>query len=92
MSFLRCGAQGLDLFEVTGDVPGGEEVNHMAPNVEAENLDEVVEELETAGIEASERTPRNSVFIHDPDGHQIEMLLRTARERKRERQAVQVSP
>jgi catechol 2,3-dioxygenase-like lactoylglutathione lyase family enzyme len=30
-SFLRCGIQGLDLFELAGrDVHGGEEMNHMA--------------------------------------------------------------
>jgi catechol 2,3-dioxygenase-like lactoylglutathione lyase family enzyme len=87
MSFLRCGMQGLDLFEVAGDVHGGEEMNHMALDVEADDLDEVIEKLEKAGIDASERTPRNSVFIHDPDGHQIEMLPRSAQERARERNA-----
>jgi catechol 2,3-dioxygenase-like lactoylglutathione lyase family enzyme len=87
MSFLRCGIQGLDLFEVAGDVHGGEEMNHMALDVEADDLDEVIEKLEKAGIDASERTPRNSVFIHDPDGHQIEMLPRSAQERSRERNA-----
>ena len=36
-SFLRCGMQGLDLFEMAGcDVHGGEEMNHMALNVEEE--------------------------------------------------------
>jgi catechol 2,3-dioxygenase-like lactoylglutathione lyase family enzyme len=91
MSFLRCGMQGLDLFEVAGDVHGGKEMNHMALNVEADNLDEVVEKLEKAGVEASERTPRNSVFIHDPDGHQIEMLPRTARQREAEHQVAHTS-
>jgi catechol 2,3-dioxygenase-like lactoylglutathione lyase family enzyme len=72
-------------------VHGGKEMNHMALNVEADNLDEVVEKLEKAGVEASERTPRNSVFIHDPDGHQIEMLPRSARERDREHQVAHTS-
>ena len=87
MSFLRCGAQGLDLFEITGDVHGGEEMNHMALDVEAEDLDEIVDKLEKAGLEMSERTPRNSVFIHDPDGHQIEMLPRSAQARTARRNA-----
>jgi catechol 2,3-dioxygenase-like lactoylglutathione lyase family enzyme len=44
-SFLACGAQGLDLFEVaSGDVHGGEEMNHMALSVAAD-LDEIVAEL-----------------------------------------------
>ena len=91
MSFLRCGMQGLDLFEIAGDVHGGEEMNHIALEVEAVDLDEVVEMLEEAGVSASERTPRNSVFIHDPDGHQIEMLPHSAHERARAREAAQAS-
>jgi glyoxylase I family protein len=74
MSFLSCGAQGLDLFELTGNVHGGEEMHHMALEVQASGLDEVVEELANAGIDTSEPTSRNTVFIHDPDGHQIEVL------------------
>jgi catechol 2,3-dioxygenase-like lactoylglutathione lyase family enzyme len=85
-SFLRCGGQGLDLFEVAGDAHGGEEMNHMALNVAAEDLDQLVACLSEAGVDASHRTPRNSVFISDPDGHRLEMLPRTASERSRERQ------
>jgi catechol 2,3-dioxygenase-like lactoylglutathione lyase family enzyme len=85
-SFLRCGGQGLDLFQVSGDAHGGQEMNHMALNVAADDLDELVAGLSDAGIDASERTPRNSVFISDPDGHRLEMLPRTASERARERQ------
>lgn len=84
-SFLRCGAQGLDLFEVsTGDAFGGKEMNHMALCVEADDLDEVIAELLNGGIEMSERTPRNTVFISDPDGHRIEILPRSASERATE--------
>ncbi|MHB1445898.1 MAG: VOC family protein [Acidimicrobiales bacterium] len=88
-SFLRCGMQGLDLFETAGqDVHAGQEMNHMALNVVAEDLDAVMAGLSEAGIDASERTPRNSVFISDPDGHRIEMLPLTASERARERAAL----
>jgi len=88
-SFLRCGVQGLDLFETAGqDVHAGLEMNHMALNVAADDLDAVVAGLSDAGIDASERTPRNSVFISDPDGHRIEMLPLTAGERAHERAAV----
>ncbi|HLX87928.1 MAG TPA: VOC family protein [Acidimicrobiales bacterium] len=85
-SFLLCGMQGLDLFEVPGDAHGGKEMHHMAMNVAAEDLDELVALLTRAGVDASARTPRNSVFISDPDGHRLEMLPRTASERARERQ------
>jgi len=85
-SFLLCGMQGLDLFEVPEDAHGGQEMNHMALNVAADDLDELVGLLSDAGIEAPMRTPRNSVFISDPDGHRLEILPVTASERARERQ------
>jgi catechol 2,3-dioxygenase-like lactoylglutathione lyase family enzyme len=85
-SFLRCGMQGLDLFEVSGDAYGGQEMNHMALNVAAKDLDQLVTRLSAAGVDASARTPRNSVFISDPDGHRLEMLPHTASERAHERQ------
>jgi glyoxylase I family protein len=85
-SFLRCGGQGLDLFQVSGDAHGGQEMNHMALNVAADNLDDLMAGLAEAGVAASEPTPRNSVFVSDPDGHRLEMLPRTASERAREHQ------
>jgi catechol 2,3-dioxygenase-like lactoylglutathione lyase family enzyme len=91
-SFLRCGDQGLDLFEVRdGNVHGGEEMNHMALCVAADDLDEIVKELSECGVQSSERTPRNSVFISDPDGHRIEMLPLSAPARVSEREASQSS-
>jgi catechol 2,3-dioxygenase-like lactoylglutathione lyase family enzyme len=90
-SFLRCGMQGLDLFEVTGEAHGGEEMNHMALNVAAEDLEELVTRLSEAGVDASQRTRRNTVFISDPDGHRLEMLPRSASERARERQATSLT-
>ena len=87
-SFLRCGMQGLDLFEMADcDVHGGEEMNHMALNVDASDVDLLVAGLSEAGIAAYEMTPRNSVFISDPDGHRIEMLPVSASERDHERQS-----
>jgi catechol 2,3-dioxygenase-like lactoylglutathione lyase family enzyme len=79
MSFLHCGSQGLDLFEVPEpEVHGGQEMNHMALSVEAAEIGEVSAVLKKAGIEVSGKTPRNTVFISDPDGHRIEILPRTA--------------
>jgi catechol 2,3-dioxygenase-like lactoylglutathione lyase family enzyme len=86
-SFLRCGAQGLDLFQVDSDVHSGEEMNHMALEVDARDLDEVAARLTSAGIDASQRTTRNSLFIADPDGHRIEMLPLTANELEHKRKA-----
>jgi catechol 2,3-dioxygenase-like lactoylglutathione lyase family enzyme len=87
-SFLRCGMQGLDLFEMADcDVHGGEEMNHMALNVDAADVELLVAGLSEAGIDAFEMTPRNSVFISDPDGHRIEMLPLSASERDHERES-----
>jgi catechol 2,3-dioxygenase-like lactoylglutathione lyase family enzyme len=90
-AFLRCGIQGLDLFETDSGSHGGEEMNHMALCVAADEIDEVVVALNAAGITTSPRTERNSVFIHDPDGHRIEMLPLSAHERSGEREAARAS-
>jgi catechol 2,3-dioxygenase-like lactoylglutathione lyase family enzyme len=87
-AFLRCGLQGVDLFEMANcDVHGGEEMNHMALNVDIADVDLLVAGLSEAGIDAFEMTPRNSVFISDPDGHRIEMLPVSASERDHERES-----
>jgi glyoxylase I family protein len=90
-SFLLCGMQGLDLFEVPEDAHGGQEMNHMALNVAVDDVDQLVTLLSEAGIEAPVRTPRNSVFISDPDGHCLEILPGTASERARERQGTRLT-
>ena len=87
-SFLRCGIQGLDLFEMVDcDVHGGEEMNHMALNVDVADVELLVARLSGAGIDAFEKTPRHSVFISDPDGHPIELLPSSASERDHERES-----
>ena len=91
-SFLRCGLQGLDLFErADGDVHGGEEMNHLALNVDAADVEMLVAGLSEAGIDAFEVTPRDSVFISDPDGHRIEMLPISASERDHERESARAT-
>lgn len=71
--------QGLDLFEVSEDAHGGQEMNHMALNVAADDVDQLMALLSEAGIEPPQRTRRNSVFISD-HGHHLEILPRTASE------------
>lgn len=79
MSFLVAGSQGLDLFQVSeGDVHGGQEMSHMALSVEARGVDDVVALLKSAGVAEVDKTPRNTVFIFDPDGHRLEILPRSA--------------
>jgi catechol 2,3-dioxygenase-like lactoylglutathione lyase family enzyme len=91
MSFLQGGSQGLDLFEVPeGDVHGGEEMNHMALSVETADIGDVSAAFKKAGIEVSGKTPRNTVFISDPDGHRIEILPRTANVRALDHDQTQI--
>jgi catechol 2,3-dioxygenase-like lactoylglutathione lyase family enzyme len=52
-SFLLCGVQGLDIFEVPEDAHGGEEMNHLALNVAVGDVDQLVALLTEAGIEAT---------------------------------------
>jgi catechol 2,3-dioxygenase-like lactoylglutathione lyase family enzyme len=80
MSFLLAGSQGLDLI-ATGDAHGGQEMSHMALSVEADDIKEVLAVLQTVSVAVSDKTPRNSVFISDPDGHRIEILPRSANAR-----------
>jgi lactoylglutathione lyase len=89
-AFLRCGLQGLDLFEVAGDVHGGGELDHIALNVVGGDVDGVVAELESAGVHIVERTRRNTVMITDPDGHSIEILPRSANQRRNELETTQL--
>jgi catechol 2,3-dioxygenase len=82
ISFLLAGSQGLDLLQVSnGDAHGGQEMSHMALSVETDDVDDVIALLEAAGVGVSGKTPRNSVFIFDPDGHRIEVLPRSANAR-----------
>jgi catechol 2,3-dioxygenase-like lactoylglutathione lyase family enzyme len=84
---LLCGVQGLDLFEVAENFEVGREMNHMAINVAADDIDEVCAALDAAGVEHSEPTHRHTVFVADPDGHRLEILPLAAKERSRERAA-----
>jgi glyoxylase I family protein len=90
MSFLFAGSQGVDLFQASSrDVHGGEEMSHMALSVEADDIDDVLVLLAKAGVGVSDKTPRNTVFISDPDGHRIEILPRIANVRVLEEPALE---
>ncbi len=58
-------------------------MNHTALYVTADDLHQLVSRLSEAGVDASERTPVQLVFISDPDGHRLEMSPHTASERAR---------
>ena len=76
--FLKCGTQGVALFEVDDgeEVNGGSEVNHMALRLQAGDLDRVRKALSDAGIEFHGRAnDPDCVYFHDPDGHRLQLLL-----------------
>jgi catechol 2,3-dioxygenase-like lactoylglutathione lyase family enzyme len=76
--FLKCGKQGIALFEVDEgeDVHGGSEVNHMALRLSSGDYERVKKILEGAGIEVHGRKgDPHCVYFHDPDGHQLQFLL-----------------
>jgi glyoxylase I family protein len=76
--FLKCGNQGVALFEVDDgeDVHGGSEVNHMALRLAAGDYDRVKATLETAGIKVHGRkNDPHCIYFNDPDGHQLQLLM-----------------
>jgi catechol 2,3-dioxygenase-like lactoylglutathione lyase family enzyme len=76
--FLKCGNQGIALFEVDDgeEVHGGSEVNHMALRLDSGEYERVKATLEDAGIEVRGRKgDPHCIYFHDPDGHQLQFLI-----------------
>ena len=76
--FLKCGNQGIALFEVDDgeEVHAGSEVNHMALRLDSGEYERVKATLEDAGIEVRGRKgDPHCIYFHDPDGHQLQFLL-----------------
>jgi glyoxylase I family protein len=76
--FLKCGNQGIALFEVDDakDVHGGSEVNHIALNLLSGNYEEVKKRLEDAGVNVfGRRNDPHCIYFPDPDGHQLQFLM-----------------
>ncbi len=76
--FLKCGSQGVALFEVEDDeeVHAGSEVNHMALRLADGNFARVKATLENAGIAVRGRpNDPHCIYFDDPDGHQLQLLL-----------------
>ena len=78
--FLKCGSQGVALFEVEDNeaVHGGSEVNHMALRLAAGEYARVKATLESAGITVHGRKgDPHCIYFDDPDGHQLQLLMPT---------------
>lgn len=89
-AYLRCDGpnfQTLDLNEIEGDVHGGEEMSHMAFNIESGDREGIIAELAKFGITVHGRNESDidTVHIYDPDGHRIQLYLPSEQQDKRER-------
>jgi catechol 2,3-dioxygenase-like lactoylglutathione lyase family enzyme len=76
--FLKCGSQGVALFEVDegDDVHAGSEVNHMALRLQSGDYERVKATLENAGITVHGRTnDPHCIYFSDPDGHHLQLLM-----------------
>ena len=76
--FLKCGNQGVALFEVENseDVHGGREINHMALRLASGDLERTKKTLVAAGIKVHGRKgDPDCIYFHDPDGHQLQLLM-----------------
>jgi catechol 2,3-dioxygenase-like lactoylglutathione lyase family enzyme len=83
---IQAGNQEINIFSHPGYVPSGTEnrvgIDHFCFEVEAASIDDVVADLQRAGIDtgkgAEQRRDGTSVYIHDPDGVRVELLLKKA--------------
>ena len=76
--FLKCGNQGLALFEAEddADIHGGSEVNHMALQLVSGDYQRVKSTLENAGLEVTGRQgDPTCLYFSDPDGHRLQLLM-----------------
>jgi catechol 2,3-dioxygenase-like lactoylglutathione lyase family enzyme len=76
--FLKCGNQGLALFEAEddADIHGGSEVNHMALQLVSGDYQRVKSTLESAGLEVTGRQgDPTCLYFSDPDGHRLQLLM-----------------
>jgi catechol 2,3-dioxygenase-like lactoylglutathione lyase family enzyme len=76
--FLKCGSQGVALFEVDeGDeVHAGSEVNHMALRLQSGDYERVKATLENAGFAVHGRAnDPHCIYFSDPDGHHLQLLM-----------------
>lgn len=75
--FLKCGNQGVALFEVEdgSKIHGGNEVNHMALRLKSGEYEKVKAVLEEAGCKVSgRRGDPQCIYFSDPDGHRLQLL------------------
>lgn len=81
---LQVGSQELNVFSRSDLASSGREklagIDHFCLTVEAASIDEVVADLDRAGIDVVrgpvQRRDGTALFVHDPDGVRVELQLR----------------
>ena len=79
-AFLHCGQQGVALFKKRGDAPltTGNDLNHLALNVESGTYEALKAELEKNGVTVTGRPGEDRcIYFHDPDGHRLQLMVRS---------------
>jgi catechol 2,3-dioxygenase-like lactoylglutathione lyase family enzyme len=79
-AFLHCGNQGVALFRKRGDTPltTGNDLNHLALNVESGTYESLKAELEGQGVTVTGRPGEDRcIYFHDPDGHRLQLMVRS---------------
>jgi catechol 2,3-dioxygenase-like lactoylglutathione lyase family enzyme len=78
--FLHAGQQGVALFKKAGDKPltTGNDLNHLALNVETGSYETLKAELEAHGVVVSGRPGEDRcIYFRDPDGHRLQLMVRS---------------
>jgi catechol 2,3-dioxygenase-like lactoylglutathione lyase family enzyme len=79
-AFLHCGHQGVALFKKRGDEPltTGNDLNHLALNVESGTYETLKAELENNGVTVTGRPGEDRcIYFNDPDGHRLQLMVRS---------------
>jgi len=79
-AFLHCGQHGVALFKKRGDAPlmTGNDLNHLALNVESGTYETLKAELEKNGVTVTGRPGEDRcIYFNDPDGHRLQLMVRS---------------
>ena len=77
--FLHAGTQGVALFRKHGDEPlsTGNDMNHLALNVESGTYETLKADLEKHGVTVTGRPgEEHCIYFRDPDGHRLQLMFR----------------
>jgi len=77
--FLHAGQQGVALFKKSDDQPlaAGNDLNHLALNVETGSYETLRADLEAHGISVGGRPGEDRcIYFRDPDGHRLQLMVR----------------